>query len=43
MEDTEILDLYWKRDERAIAETQNAYGSYCHSIAWRILYDAMDL
>ena len=42
MEDTEILDLYWKRDERAIAETQNAYGSYCHSIAWRILYDRED-
>lgn len=42
MKDTEILDLYWNRDERAIAETQNAYGSYCYSIAWRILYDRED-
>lgn len=42
MKDTEILDLYWVRDERAIAETQSAYGSYCYSIAWHILYDRED-
>ncbi len=42
MKDAEILDLYWARDERAIAETQGAYGNYCHSIAWNILHDRED-
>lgn len=37
MTDTEILDLYWKRDERAIHETQTTYGNYCYSIAYHIL------
>ena len=42
MRDTEILDLYWAREERAISETQLSYGSYCYSIAWHILYDRED-
>lgn len=42
MKDTEILDLYWARSERAIAESQRAYGNYCYSIAWHILYDKED-
>ena len=42
MRDTEILDLYWKREERAIAESQRSYGKYCYSIAWHILYDRED-
>ena len=42
MRDTEILDLYWARDEQAIAETQASYGKYCYSIAWRILNDRED-
>lgn len=42
MRDTEILDLYWTRDERAIVRTQEAYGKYCYSIAWRILNDRED-
>ncbi|MCI5953381.1 MAG: sigma-70 family RNA polymerase sigma factor [Lachnospiraceae bacterium] len=42
MKDTEILDLYWERNERAIAESQGAYGNYCYSIAWHILYDRED-
>lgn len=42
MGDTEILDLYWARDERAIVKTQEAYGNYCYSIAWRILNDRED-
>ncbi len=33
MEDTAIVDLYWQRSERAIAETQIKYGAYCRSIA----------
>lgn len=42
LKDTEILDLYWNRNERAIVETQSAYGGYCYSIAWHILYDKED-
>ena len=42
MKDTQILDLYWARDEQAITETQRSYGSYCYSIAFRILYDRED-
>lgn len=42
MKDTEILDLYWAREEQAISETQKAYGNYCYSIAWHILYDKED-
>ncbi len=42
MKDEEILNLYWSRDERAISETQSVYRSYCHSIAWHILYDKED-
>ena len=42
MRDTEILDLYWAREERAIEETQKAYGHSCFCIAWNILYDRED-
>lgn len=42
MKDTEILDLYWKRDERAIEETQKSYGNYCYSIAFHILHAKED-
>ena len=37
MEDKEILDLYFARDELAITETDRKYGDYCYSIANRIL------
>ena len=40
MEDTAILELYWARDEQAIAETQKSY--YCYSIAYHILHDRED-
>lgn len=42
MEDGKILDLYWRREEQAIYETQRAYGNYCYSIAWNILYSKED-
>ncbi len=42
MQDTQIIDLYWSRDERAITESQKNYGSYCYSIAYHILYDSSD-
>ena len=33
MEDSEILRLYFERDERAIGETQAKYGTFCLSLA----------
>ena len=37
MEDTEIIDLYWARDQRAIHETSGKYGGFLTCIAWNIL------
>ncbi len=37
MEDSEIIALYFARDERALRETEDKYGSYCLSISHRIL------
>lgn len=42
MEDKRILDLYWARSERAISETADKYGRYCHFIAYGILQNAED-
>lgn len=37
MDDNQIVELYWQRDETAIEETAQKFGSYCHSIAYNIL------
>ena len=37
MKDAEIVELYWKRDESAIAVTAETYGNYCYSISYNIL------
>ena len=42
MNDEEIITLYWKRDEKAIAVTAERYGSYCHSISYNILHNTED-
>ena len=42
MEDTEIVDLYWKRSDLAISETEKKYGRYCRGLAWRILASQED-
>ena len=42
MEDKAILDLYFARDELAIAETDRKYGGYCYSVANRILNSKED-
>jgi RNA polymerase sigma-70 factor (ECF subfamily) len=42
MKDEEIIDLYWRREESAIQETHAKYGSYCYTIANRILYNHQD-
>jgi len=42
MDDHEIVDLYWQRDEAAIAETAAKYGPYCMKISQNILSDRAD-
>lgn len=37
MEDTEIINLYWERNDKAIQETALKYGGYCKAIAKNIL------
>ena len=37
MEDSEIVALYWQRDERAIAETDGKYGPFCRAMARNLL------
>ncbi len=40
MEDSQIIRLYFERDEAAISETDAKYGPFCRKIACRILADA---
>ncbi|MBQ2928262.1 MAG: RNA polymerase sigma factor [Oscillospiraceae bacterium] len=42
MEDEEIMDLYFSRDERAVVETDRKYGPYCFSLAHAILNNPQD-
>lgn len=42
MQDNEIVGLYLKRDEKAIAHTQKKYSRYLGKIAYNILRDAED-
>lgn len=42
MEDSTILDLYFARDEQAVAETATKYGAYCFSLANSILPNKQD-
>lgn len=37
MEDAQIIELYWQRDEGAIRETDTKYGAFCQRIAMNIL------
>ena len=42
MEDGEIVELFWNRDENAIDETAKKYGNFCYSIAYKILSNHED-
>lgn len=42
MKDQEIINLYWERDEKAIAASADKYGSYCHTISYNILHNEED-
>lgn len=42
MEDYDIIALYFDRNERAIRETEDKYGEFCHGVAMRILGNRQD-
>ncbi len=42
MEDSEIIALFFARDETAVKESVAKYERYCHAVAYRILGDAAD-
>jgi RNA polymerase sigma-70 factor (ECF subfamily) len=42
MEDAAIVELYWQRDQQAIAETDKKYGAYCQHIAYAVCSDRLD-
>lgn len=42
MEDGQIIELYWNRDQRAIGETDGKYGKLLHGIAWNVLRSRED-
>ncbi len=39
MQDSQIVEMYYRRDEQAIASTSAKYNSYCMNIAMNILYN----
>lgn len=42
MEDKNIIELYWQRSEKAIAETDLKYGKLCKQLAKNILFNIDD-
>ena len=42
MEDAEIVELYWARDEDAVGQTKTKYGAYLNRVAYNILADLED-
>ena len=42
MDDEKIVELYFRRDEKAIEETDFKYKKYLFSIAYNVLHDRLD-
>lgn len=42
MDDRKIVELYWERNEQAIAETEIKYGSLCRRMAYNVLNNVQD-
>lgn len=42
MDDQAIIDLYWKRSEAAISETELKYGGFCLGLAMNVLANHED-
>ena len=43
MTDEQIIECYWRREERAIQETDRKYGAYCLALTQNILQNQGDL
>ncbi len=43
MEDSEIIEMFWRRSEDAVQEVARKYGGYCRSIAGNILGSFQDV
>lgn len=43
MEDEEIIELFWSRDEEAVTSVQAGYGKMCAQVAGNILKDEEDV
>jgi len=43
MEDTQIIKLYWSRDQEAIVQTDKKYGKLCRGLSYRILFNHEDV
>lgn len=41
-DDGEIIDLFWQRDEKAIAEIDKKYRSHLLAVAYNVLHDRLD-
>ena len=42
MKDSQIVQMYFDRNEDALSQTAVKYGQYCHTIAYSILHDFED-
>lgn len=42
MEDNEIIEMFWSRQEKAIKELAAKYGNYCKTVAGNILRNSLD-
>ena len=42
MEDMQIIQLYFDRNQDAVTETEKSYGTYCYCIADNILHNQQD-
>ena len=43
LSDEQIIELYFAREEKAIAETDKKYCEYLHAVAYHILYNDQDV
>ncbi|MBR1457014.1 MAG: RNA polymerase sigma factor [Oscillospiraceae bacterium] len=42
MEDRDIVELFWRRDEGALHAAADKYGAYCRAVARNVLADEQD-
>lgn len=42
MTDTQIVEMYWDRNEQAVTATSEKYGTYCYTVAYGILHNEED-